>query len=137
MILIPRHCVAHLQGRAVSREEIIFFPLSLLPCFSFTRLASAETKPMGFAISFPNLSFEQVLSKEEHAYLEVPSNKSFTFQEIRGELVLVEFLSVYCVNCQRQAPILNRLYFSIENDKSVKGKSEDHRDRRWKQPERG
>ncbi len=85
-------------------------------------MASAETKPMGFAISFPNLSFQQVLSEEEQAYLEVPSNKPFTFQEIRGELILVEFLSVYCVNCQRQAPILNGLYFSIEKDKTLRGK---------------
>jgi peroxiredoxin len=86
-------------------------------------VASAETKPMGFAIPFPNLSFEQVLSKEEQAYLEVPLNKVFTFREIRGELVLVEFLSVYCVNCQRQAPILNRLYFSIESDRALKGRA--------------
>jgi hypothetical protein len=85
-------------------------------------MASAETKPMGFAISFPNLSFEQALSKEEQAYLEVPPNKSFTFQEIKGELILVEFLSVYCVNCQRQAPILNGLYVSIQKDKALRGK---------------
>jgi len=85
-------------------------------------IASAETKPMGFAVSFPNLFFQQVLSKEEQAYLEVPSDKSFRFQEIRGELILVEFLSVYCVNCQRQAPILNRLYSSIESDRALRGK---------------
>ena len=85
-------------------------------------IASAKTKPMGFAVSFPNLSFQQVLSEEEHAYLEVPSNKPITFQEIRGELILVEFLSVYCVNCQRQAPILNGLYFGIEKDKALRGK---------------
>ena len=84
--------------------------------------ASKETKPMGFAVSFPNLSFQLILSEEEHAYLEVPSNKPFTFQEIRGELILVEFLSVYCVNCQRQAPILNNLYLRIERDKALRGK---------------
>ncbi len=77
---------------------------------------------MGFAVPFPNLPFEQVLSREESAYLEVPPNKPFTFQEIRGELILVEFLSVYCVNCQRQAPILNGLYSSIDEDKTLRGK---------------
>ena len=85
-------------------------------------VASADTKPMGFAIPFPNLSFQHVLSKEEQTYLEVPSNRPFTFQEIQGELILVEFLSVYCVNCQRQAPILNSLYFNIEKDKALRGK---------------
>jgi thiol-disulfide isomerase/thioredoxin len=104
-------------------EKTVFFVSAFLATVILLGgLACAEIKPMGFAISFPNLSFDQVLSKEEQAYLEISSNKSFTFLDIRGELILVEFLSVYCVNCQRQAPILNGLYFSIENDRALRGK---------------
>jgi hypothetical protein len=33
----------------------------------FNGLGRAETKPVGFAIPFPDLSFTQVLSKEEQA----------------------------------------------------------------------
>lgn len=83
---------------------------------------SAETKPVGFAIPFPNLSLDQALSEEERAYLGVPRKKTFALHEIRGELILVEFFNVYCVNCQRQAPILNSLYSSIEKDKALRGK---------------
>jgi thiol-disulfide isomerase/thioredoxin len=110
------------MGRRRMKKKNSLLWASFVSVILFYGLASAETKPMGFAISFPNLSFEQVLSKEEQAYLEVPSNKPFRFQEIRGELILVEFLSVYCVNCQRQAPILNRLYVSIDNDRALRGK---------------
>jgi thiol-disulfide isomerase/thioredoxin len=122
MILVSRRLVAH-PSRASSNRRGNYLLSAFLAFILLVRAVGfAETKPMGFAISFPNLSFEHILSKEEQAYLEVPSNKSFAFQEIQGGLILVEFLSVYCVNCQRQAPILNGLYSSIEKDKALRGK---------------
>jgi thiol-disulfide isomerase/thioredoxin len=96
---------------------IIF--LSLILSYS---LSWAETKPVGFAIPFPDLTFTQVLSKGEQTYLGIPKKKTFSFKEIRGNLIFIEFISTYCVSCQRQAPIFNELYTSIENDPGLKGK---------------
>jgi len=93
--------------------------LSLLLSYS---LSWAETKPIGFAIPFPDLTFTQGLSKGEQVYLGIPQKKTFSFKEIRGNLILIEFISIYCVSCQRQAPIFNELYSSIENDPGLKGK---------------
>ncbi len=93
--------------------------LSLILSYS---LSWAETKPVGFAIPFPDLTFTQVLSKGEQTYLGIPQKKTFSFKEIRGNLILIEFISIYCVSCQRQAPIFNELYSSIENDLGLKGK---------------
>ena len=94
--------------------------LSLPLCYS---LSWAETKPVGFAIPFPNLTFTQTLFKGEQAYLGIPQKKSFSIKEIRGDLILIEFISTYCVSCQRQTPIFNELYFaSIEKDPKLKGK---------------
>lgn len=96
----------------------VFF-LSLLLFFSST---SVEAKQMGFAIPFPNLTFTQPLTKEEQTYLGIPKKAKFSFREIKGDLILVELISVYCVNCQRQAPIFTELYSSIEKDPKLKGK---------------
>jgi len=96
---------------------IIF--LSLILSYS---LSWAETKPVGFAIPFPDLTFTQTLSKEEQAYLGLLQKKSFSIKEIRGNLILIEFISIYCVSCQRQAPIFNELYSSIEKDLRLRGK---------------
>ncbi|MGA2468637.1 MAG: TlpA disulfide reductase family protein [Thermodesulfobacteriota bacterium] len=96
---------------------IIF--LSLILSYS---LSWAETKPVGFAIPFPDLTFTQTLSKEEQAYLGLPQKKSFSIKEIRGNLILIEFISIYCVSCQREAPIFNELYSSIEKDLRLRGK---------------
>ncbi len=93
--------------------------LSLILSYS---LSWAETKPVGFAIPFPDLTFTQALSKGEQAYLGIPQKKTFSFKEIRGNLILIEFISIYCVSCQRQAPIFNELYSSIEKDPGLKGK---------------
>jgi peroxiredoxin len=84
--------------------------------------AYAETKPVGFAVPFPDLTFTQNLSKEERVYLGIPQKKTFSFREIRASLILVEFISTYCVSCQRQAPIFDELYSSIEKDPELKGK---------------
>jgi len=93
--------------------------LSLILSYS---LSWAETKPVGFAIPFPDLTFTQGLSKGEQNYLGIPQKKTFSFKEIRGNLILIEFISIYCVSCQRQAPIFNELYSSIEKDPGLKGK---------------
>jgi thiol-disulfide isomerase/thioredoxin len=93
--------------------------LSLILSYS---LSWAETKPVGFAIPFPDLTFTQGLSKGEQTYLGIPQKKTFSFKEIRGNLILIEFVSTYCVSCQRQAPIFNELYSSIEKDPGLKGK---------------
>jgi thiol-disulfide isomerase/thioredoxin len=79
-------------------------------------------KAVGFAIPFPDLTFTQSLSEEEQAYLGILQKKTFSFKEIRGSLILVEFISTYCVSCQRQAPIFNELYSSIEKDPRLRGK---------------
>jgi len=88
----------------------------------FCSLAWSETKPVGFAIPFPELTFKQILSKEEQAYLGIPKKTNFFFKEIRGSLILVEFISTYCVSCQKQTPIFNEVYSLIEKDPRLKGK---------------
>jgi len=83
--------------------------------------ARGETKPVGFAIPFPDLTFTQTLSEEDQTYLGI-KQKSFSIKEIRGNLILLEFISIYCTSCQRQAPIFNELYSSIEKDARLRGK---------------
>src|SRR4030066_513523 len=105
-----------------SRILISSFWAFFLSIFLFFSSSLGETKPMGFAIPFPNLTFTQPLTKEEQTYLGIPKKKGFSFREIKGDLILVELISTYCVNCQRQAPIFTELYSSIEKDPKLKGK---------------
>jgi peroxiredoxin len=100
---------------------MVFFILFLVVSFS-CGFALGETKPLGFAIPFPDLIFTQSLSREDQYYLGLTPKRVFSFREITGNLILVEFLSTYCINCQRQAPIFNEVYSLIERDPRLKGK---------------
>src|SRR4030067_3089600 len=101
----------------ISSFWALFLSISL-----FFSSASAEAKQMGFAIPFPDLTFTQSLSKEEQSYLGITKKTKFSFREIKGDLILVELLSTYCVNCQRQAPSFTAFSSSIEKDPKLKGK---------------
>jgi len=103
------------------KRGMLVFILLLVVSFS-CGLAQGETKPLGFAIPFPDLIFTQSLSREEQNYLGLPPQKVFSFREVTGNLILVEFLSTYCINCQRQVPIFNEVYSSIKRDPRLKGK---------------
>ena len=104
------------------KRSMLVFILLFVVSFS-CGFALGETKPLGFAIPFPDLIFTQSLAREEQNYLGLPPKKVFSFREISGNLILVEFLSTYCINCQRQAPIFNEVYSSIERDPRLRGKA--------------
>jgi len=106
----------------MGRTKSIFAFIVVLSVSFSSGLALGEMKPLGFAIPFPDLIFTQSLSREDQNYLGLPPKKVFSFREIRGNLILVEFLSTYCINCQRQAPIFKEVYSSIERDPRLKGK---------------
>ena len=110
------------KGGFMGKKGLILAFILFLSISSCNGFALGETKPLGFAIPFPDLIFTQSLSREEQNYLGLPPKKVFSFREITGNLILVEFLSTYCVNCQRQAPIFNEVYSSIESDSRLKGK---------------
>jgi len=107
----------------MSRRIVISsFGVTFFSIYFIFFLTLGETKPVGFATPFPDLTFTQILSKGEQFYLGIPPKKTFSIKEIRGNLILIEFISTYCVSCQRQAPIINELYSSIEKDPRLKGK---------------
>ncbi len=105
------------KGKTICIIWTAFLFLSL-----FSGPVWGKTKPVGFAIPFPDLSFAQALSRRDQTYLGIPQENTFSFNEIRGNLILIEFFSVYCASCQRQAPIFNELYSSIEKDPRLKGR---------------
>jgi peroxiredoxin len=103
------------------KRSMLVFILLFVVSFS-CGFALGETKPLGFAVPFPDLKFTQSLSREERNYLGLPLKKAFSFREIRANLILVEFLSTYCINCQRQVPIFSEVFSSVQRDLRLKGK---------------
>ncbi len=72
--------------------------------------------------SFPRLKLEGLLTAAEKIYLGVPDSNRFGIEDIKAELIIIEFFNKYCAHCQQFAPILNELYFEIEQNPILKNK---------------
>jgi len=106
----------------IRKQAVHYFLTVFISFFLLYGLVQGETKPIGFAIPFPDFTFKHMLSKGEQTYLGTPQKGFFSFREIRGSLFLIEFLNSYCYNCQKQAPIFNEVYALVEKDPKLKGR---------------
>jgi thiol-disulfide isomerase/thioredoxin len=70
---------------------------------------------------FPEIALQAPSDPQDRLYLGLSEDKTFTLDNIRGNLVLVEMMSVYCSSCRTQAPIYNKLYELIQNDPKTRG----------------
>jgi peroxiredoxin len=55
-------------------------------------------------------------SEAQRAYLGVPAVAPFDLTEISTRILIIEFYSMYCPHCQREAPRVNRLFERITED---------------------
>lgn len=104
-------------------KKLIFF-LSII-CASISFLygsAVTEINTIYKPEPFPDLTFENIFSKDKQAYLGIPREKYFSFKEIKGSLILVELTSTYCVKCKENIPILNEIYQRLQKDPELKRK---------------
>ncbi len=58
---------------------------------------------------FPDFTVANTLDKQGSSYLKVPHTKDIQLAAIPYDVVIVEFLNVYCHTCRLQVPIFNKL----------------------------
>ncbi|MFP4532447.1 MAG: TlpA family protein disulfide reductase [Desulfobacterales bacterium] len=68
---------------------------------------------------FPAIGLETPENQKDRKYLGIDADSEFALSDIEADLVLVEILNVYCVHCQDQAPIYNKLFEKINADASL------------------
>jgi len=69
--------------------------------------------------NIPSFSIETPDSAEARKYLGLKEAKTFTVTDISAKLILVEFYSMYCPVCQRQAPRANKIFKIIKDDPAL------------------
>ncbi len=65
---------------------------------------------------FPPFSRENILTPQESAYLRIPPNKEFSLSELTHDIIIIEFLNVYCHTCRNQVEVFNDLFSTIQKD---------------------
>ncbi len=108
---------------------------ALLICLSLVRFLVADQPPEAVAgaskkvkeqEASPDSGFGSVdlseLSVLNKQYLGLEDDVKPTLKNIDADVVIVEFMSVYCPSCQKQVPIFNELYSAIKKDAMLQAK---------------
>lgn len=110
------------MNQSLLKKVVFHFFLFIFLLITSSPAFAQRTHPLMAGEEFPNILIKQKLSSSDLRYLGLSKKAKFRFKEIKGKLILFEMLNVYCPNCQKQAPILNKLYDAIEKDPATKGK---------------
>jgi len=90
----------------------------LLISIPFGAAHAAKGVPVGNTI--PAFELKTPMSPEQRQYLGLKDSETFTLSQIPSKFLLVEFYSIYCHVCQRQAPTANKIYKFILNDETMR-----------------
>lgn len=110
------------MNQSFLKKTFFYFFLFVFLLIATSPAFAQRTRALMVGEEFPNILIEPKLSSSDLKYLGLSKKAKFRFKEIKGELILLEMLNVYCPNCQNQAPILTNLHEAIEKDPATKGK---------------
>jgi peroxiredoxin len=78
---------------------------------------------------FPEFSFPMALSRGDVEYLGLPTKllglmkgDTFSLKDIKGDLIVLEYMNKYCFSCQLQAPVMNQVFEMTGKDPQLRGK---------------
>jgi len=72
--------------------------------------------------AFPAITLPIPEKDTERAYLGLTGKGTFTISQIKAEVVILEIYSMYCPYCQKEAPLVNDLYQTIDKKPGLKEK---------------
>jgi len=89
--------------------------------FSVIAAALAQDGPRK-GTPLPSITLPAPEDPAHQRYLGLSEGDAFSIPQIKAQVVIIEIFSMYCPHCQREAPMVNRLYEKIENTPSLKDK---------------
>ena len=92
----------------------------LFSIMAFPALAADKPPEKGERLPAINLPIPK--NPDERNYLRLTGSGLFKIPQIKAEAVIVEFFSMYCPICQKDAPGVNELYRLIEKNPDIKNK---------------
>ncbi len=59
---------------------------------------------------------------KDRDYLGIPGKKQFKLADVKADLIMLEVIGVYCPQCHKQRPHINRLFHRVQKDAGLAGK---------------
>jgi peroxiredoxin len=81
-----------------------------------------ECGPVKVGDPFPPFNLKNNLSQKELAALQLPPEKTISLQQFTSEIIIIEFLNIYCHTCQLQVPVFNELWDKVHADTILRSK---------------
>ena len=79
--------------------------------------------------AFPEIALKAPSQARDRTYLGLSGGDPFKIKDLKAEVILVEVFDVYCLPCQKQAPLYKQLFGLIQSS-PAQGPDQDDRNRR-------
>lgn len=84
-------------------------------------LPAQEKKFIKKGDAFPEIALQAPVQAKDRTYLGISGDR-FSIKDLKGEVFLVEVFDVYCIPCQKQAPLYRELFGKLQADPSTREK---------------
>ena len=104
--------------------RILGIPIALLCTIGLSCVFmahAADSIPAKGAV-FPEITLIAPADDVQRSYLGLQGTESFSLSKIKADVVIIEIFSMYCPYCQKEAPLVNELYRTIDKDPSLRDK---------------
>ena len=78
-----------------------------------------SAEPIATGMDLPQVTFQPPASDEAKQYLGLSSSDPFSLADIPAKLFLIEVFYILCLDCQKTAPDVNKLFSFIQKDSEL------------------
>jgi hypothetical protein len=85
-----------------------------------TELQAQGKKFIQKGVAFPEVPLKTPSQANDKTYLGVSGGAQFRITDLKAEVILVEIFDVYCLPCQKQAPLYKELFGLIQSNPAAR-----------------
>ena len=100
-------------------KQVAQYVVVMMMLFS---LNASAAQPPAAGDTLTALKLAVPAERGDRAYLGLPGGDFFELSQVKGEVIILEVMSMYCPFCQKEAPVVNELYRLIEENPKLKGR---------------
>lgn len=102
------------------RKQVVVAMVMMM--LALPALLGAETLPPQAGATLPDMNLQKPADSAGLKYLSLSGSGTFSADQVRAQVLILQIFSLYCPYCQKDAPNMNRFFSLIEANPRLKGK---------------
>lgn len=103
-------------------KKRLLITITIMLILASTAVMAASTQPPPVGSSLPEMKLLKPAESGELQYLGLSGSGTFSPDQVKTQVLIIQIFSMYCPYCQKDAPNVNRFFGLIENNPKLKGK---------------